>query len=100
MGIANEPREQTLLKQFYDGLQDSEMSFHICFVQKPSSLDSAVDLAEEFRRYKVSNKSEAKIRAVSSTDESTCKSEVSQLCDAIKSMLPLLQNNPQPTSGG
>ena len=84
-GIEVGPREQLLLKQFFDGLNSPEISFQVGFLQKPTCLNRAVDLVEEYAHFKGD-------MAEQDSSESNVY-EVEQLCNVVKSILPVLQTN-------
>ena len=43
-GLSNQAREQMLIKQFFDGLADQDASFQILYLQRPRTLDIALDM--------------------------------------------------------
>ena len=52
-GLTNEVREDMLLKQFFDGLSDAEEArYYVKYLQRPQSLDEAVDLMQEYQGYR------------------------------------------------
>ena len=108
-GISPEVREEMLLKQFFDGLQDENARYAIKYLQRPDTLESAVDKLEEYytfrdrsnfansdqqQRYK-----QNKLRAVLNSDSqfrssqpdhyssrNDDKSNVSQLCQEVRKL--------------
>lgn len=53
LGLTNEVREDMLLKQFFDGLTDAEDArYYVKYLQRPRSLDEAVDLMQEYQAYR------------------------------------------------
>lgn len=56
-GITNEVREDMLLKQFFDGLCDAEEArYYVKYLQRPRSIDEAVDLMQEYQGYRGKSK--------------------------------------------
>ena len=47
-GLSNQAREQMLIKQFFDGLADQDASFQILYLQRPHTLDVALDMYDEY----------------------------------------------------
>lgn len=64
MGLTSEVREDMLLKQFFDGLSDEDIRYNVMCLQRPRSLDAAVDLVQEYRSYKSRDKQREKRHAV------------------------------------
>lgn len=56
-GLTVEVREDMLLKQFFDGLRDEEARYCVKYLQRPRSLDEAVDLIVEYQSYRRSGRS-------------------------------------------
>lgn len=59
-GLSFEVREDMLLKQFFDGLQDEEARYYVRYLKRPRSMDEAVDLLHEYRSYKTKGKEAGK----------------------------------------
>lgn len=65
-GLDRTAMEQMLMKQFFDGLDDDKLRYHVEYLKMPKDLDDAIDLVyehDEFRKIKRDG-TKAKIRAV------------------------------------
>lgn len=52
-GLTNNVQEDMLLKQFFDGLTDAEEArYYVRYLQRPKTLDEAVDLMQEYQAYR------------------------------------------------
>ena len=52
VGVSHQVREQMLIKQFFDGLGDDDVDFKIRYLQRPKTLDSALDMYDEYIMFK------------------------------------------------
>ena len=50
-GLTPEVREDMLMKQFFDGIADDETRYNVQYLQKPRTLDQAVELLEQYNSY-------------------------------------------------
>ena len=50
--VSHQVREQMLIKQFFDGLGDGDVDFKIRYLQCPKTLDSALDMYDEYIMFK------------------------------------------------
>ena len=50
-GLSNEVREEMLIKQFFDGIHNEEARFQIQYLQKPRTLDRAVDALQQYNTF-------------------------------------------------
>lgn len=50
--LSYQMREEMLMKQFFDGLQDEDARYFVKYMKKPCSIDEAVDFLYEYRAYK------------------------------------------------
>lgn len=51
-GLSYQVREEMLIKQFFDGLQDEDARYYVKYLKHPRSVDEAVDLLHEYRAYR------------------------------------------------
>ena len=85
-GIDADPREKLLLRQFLDGLNNTEVAFQVDFTHKPTSLNQAVDLVQEY------------IEMQNVGKQASNKNEIGELCDTVKLLLAVLQPVPEECS--
>ena len=52
VGVSHQVREEMLIKQFFDGLGDGDVDFKIRYLQRPKTLDSALDMYDEYIMFK------------------------------------------------
>ena len=71
-GLSPEVREDMLLKQFFDGLDDEDARYFVKYLQHPRSLDDAIDKLHEYRtfcRMKKDNQSRYRLRSMNEYSE-------------------------------
>lgn len=56
VGVSTQVREQMLIKQFFDGLSDGDIDFKIRYLQRPKTLDSALDMYDEYIMFQGNNR--------------------------------------------
>ena len=59
-GLSNQIREEMLMKQFFDGLCDDEVNFHVKYLKHPQTLDDAVAQVEKYYFYRKKNQFQKK----------------------------------------
>ena len=98
-GLNRWAMEQMLIKQFFDGLDDDELRYHVEYLKMPRDLDDAVDLVyehDEFRRINRDN-AKSKIQAIQDSEYEWCQQVTAsynvkqQVPDGPKSELIQLQ---------
>ena len=98
-GLSPEVREDMLLKQFFDGLEDEDACYNVKYLQRPRSLDDAVDKLHEyysFCKVKRDQFYKHKIRMVGEDEDlkfqsvPVNKTEISELCDTVKNLTKIV----------
>ena len=50
-GVSGQIKEEMLMKQFFDGLYDADVNFHVKYLKHPMNIDQAVSQVEEYNFY-------------------------------------------------
>ena len=91
VGVSHQVREQMLIKQFFDGLGDGDVDFKIRYLQRPKTLDSALDMYDEYIMFKSNSRRDTNrkfnpVRVLSEEDK------VSKVYEAKDSQISEINN--------